>query len=70
MRHGVTAVAVGATGDPAFEILRIAEARRANMIVVGRRPSHTPHPLGSLSTKLVRSALCDVLVVHVADSTV
>ncbi len=64
--RGVSSRGVGAIGDPAAEILRIATEAGADIIVVGRRRSHTPHPLGSLSTKLVRAATCDVLVVHTA----
>ena len=66
-RRGVIARVVAAIGDPATEILRIAEETGADMIVVGRHRSHTPHPLGSVSTKLIRRATCDVLVVHLGD---
>ena len=66
-RRGITAHVVAAIGDPAFEILRIAEETNADMIVVGRSRDHTVHLHGSLSMKLVRSATCDVLVVHAAD---
>jgi nucleotide-binding universal stress UspA family protein len=66
-RRGITAHVVGAIGDPAFEILRIAKETKADMIVVGRCRGHTLHLRGSLSMKLARSATCDVLVVHAAD---
>jgi nucleotide-binding universal stress UspA family protein len=63
-RREVAARHVAAIGDPASEILRVAEQTDADMIVVGRRHSHRPHVLGPLSSKLVRAANCDVLVVH------
>jgi nucleotide-binding universal stress UspA family protein len=68
-RRGVAARTVAAIGDPAGEILRVAQQTNADMIVVGRQHSHRPHVLGPLSSKLVRAATCDVLVVHLAPDT-
>jgi nucleotide-binding universal stress UspA family protein len=67
--RGVSMRAVAGIGDAAIEILRIAEQADADMIVVGRRSSHKPHVLGPLSSRLVRAATCDVLVVHLAPDT-
>ena len=66
---GVSVRTVAGIGDPANEILSVAEQTDADMIVVGRRHSRKPHVLGPLSSKLVRAATCDVLVVHLAPAT-
>jgi nucleotide-binding universal stress UspA family protein len=68
-RRGVSVRPVAGIGDPANEILRVAEQTDADMIVVGRRRGHKPHVLGPLSSKLVRAATCDVLVVQLAPGT-
>ena len=62
-RRGLATQTIGAAGDPATEILTAAEMTKADVLIVGsdghRRPLH-----GSLSSRLVRAARCDVLVVH------
>jgi nucleotide-binding universal stress UspA family protein len=60
-RRGLTMETIKAAGDPAAEIL--AEATAADLIVVGQgRKRRVPHP--SVSGRIVRTAACDVLVVH------
>lgn len=53
-------------GEPAHEILRIAEERDADLIVVGtREPGLISRVLGlSVSGGVQRRAHCDVLIVH------
>ena len=51
-------------GDVATEILAAAERIGADVIVVARHRRRAPHLLGSISGRIVRSACCDVLVVH------
>jgi nucleotide-binding universal stress UspA family protein len=64
-RRGVSAELVGAAGDPAMEILAVAESIGAGIIVIGRRRRSTRHLVRtSLSSTLVRRAGTDVLVVH------
>ena len=53
-------------GDVAAEILTAAERIGADVIVVARHRRHAPHLLSSVSGRIVRSASCDVLVVHEA----
>ncbi len=53
-------------GDVATEILAAAERIGADVIVVARQRRRAPHLLGSISGRIVRSACCDVLVVHEA----
>ena len=63
--HGVRAELVRAAGNPATEVAAAAEAVGADMIVVGRHSRTAPHLLHrSVVGTLVRSAPCDVLVVH------
>ena len=62
--RGLEVRKVGPVGDVASEILAAAEETGADVIVIGRRQGHRPHVLGSTSSRLVRSAECDVLVVH------
>ena len=62
--RGVGASALAPVGDAATQILAAAKETGADVIVVGRRHGHRPHVLGSISSRLVRSADCDVLVVH------
>jgi nucleotide-binding universal stress UspA family protein len=54
----------GPVGDAAVEILAAAEQIGADVIVVARRHGRRAHLLGSISSRLVHSAKCDVLVVH------
>ncbi|MGZ4343390.1 MAG: universal stress protein [Solirubrobacteraceae bacterium] len=66
--HGVEARTMAPVGDTAREILAAAAAVRADVIVVARHRGHRPHPLGSITGRLVRSAGCDVLLVHEASA--
>ena len=56
--------AVRAVGDPTTEIRAAAEDSGARVIVVGRGNGMRRLIKGSVSTRLVRDAPCDVLVVH------
>ena len=56
--------AVRAVGDPTTEIRAAAEDSGARVIVVGRGNGMRRLIKGSVSTRLVRHAPCDVLVVH------
>ena len=56
--------AVRAVGDPTTEIRSAAEASGVGVIVVGRGNGARRLIKGSVSTRLVRQAPCDVLVVH------
>jgi nucleotide-binding universal stress UspA family protein len=63
---GVKAETVLRTGNPAAEIITVAEERGVEVIIVG---SHGVHGierflLGSIAERLVRHATCDVLVVR------
>jgi nucleotide-binding universal stress UspA family protein len=64
--RGVSAEAQPGVGDPAPTIIEIAEARGADLIVVGtREPSAVERILqGSVSAAVSRQAHCDVLIVH------
>jgi nucleotide-binding universal stress UspA family protein len=53
-----------AVGDPATAIRTAAEASGAGIVVVGRGNGVGRLIHGSVSTRLVRQAPCDVLVVH------
>jgi nucleotide-binding universal stress UspA family protein len=55
-----------ATGNPAAEILKAAEERDAELIVVGSRGQHSLERflVGSIAERVVRHAPCDVLVVR------
>lgn len=64
---GVTNVAVQArSGDPADEILDIAEAEGAEMIVLGRRGLGRAREMlvGSVSQKVLHNATCTVVLVQ------
>lgn len=63
-RSGVDARTIAPVGDAAREILATAARVGADVIVVARSRGRVPHVLGSISGRLVRSANCDVLVVH------
>jgi universal stress protein A len=64
--HGVQAEARTGLGDPAHEIVRLAEETRADLIVVGtQEPGLIRRLLGlSVSGAVQRTAHCDVLIVH------
>ena len=66
--RGIDAASVSPVGDVATEILTAAERIGADVIVVARHRRHAPHLLGSVSGRIVRSASCDVLVVHEAST--
>jgi nucleotide-binding universal stress UspA family protein len=53
-----------AVGDPAEQIRTAADERGAGIVVVGRGSGLRRLIHGSVSTRLVRQAPCDVLVVH------
>ena len=55
---------VKAVGDPATAIRTAAEESGAGIVVVGRGNGSRRLINGSVSTRLVRRAPCDVLVVH------
>jgi nucleotide-binding universal stress UspA family protein len=52
-------------GDPAEERLEVAHAANADLVIVGRRGKHfvARTLLGSVATRVVQHAPCDVLVV-------
>ena len=58
-------VIVARQGDPAEELLEVARASNADLIVVGRRGKDfvARTLLGSVATRVVQHAPCDVLVV-------
>ena len=60
--RGIDARRITAVGDAATEILAAAERMGADLVVLGRRHTRMPHPLGSVSGRVVRCARCDVLV--------
>jgi nucleotide-binding universal stress UspA family protein len=64
--RGFEAEYLVALGDPAAEIVELAEERAADLIVVGtREPGLLKRLLGlSVSGAVGRKAHCDVLVVH------
>lgn len=64
--HGISAERVEATGEPAKAILREVKRVGADLVVVGTRGRSLPSRvlLGSVSTKLVLDAPCDVLLVR------
>ncbi|HEY5143951.1 MAG TPA: universal stress protein [Solirubrobacteraceae bacterium] len=64
--RGIEARAIAPVGNPASEIL--TEREHADLIVIARHSGHVAHLLGSVSGRVVRSAHCDVLVVHGTDS--
>jgi nucleotide-binding universal stress UspA family protein len=55
-----------ANGNPAAEILKAAEDRGSELIVVGSRGQHSLERflVGSIAERIVRHAPCDVLVVR------
>ena len=64
-RAGITATGLAPVGDPADEILKAAEQVDAELIVMGARSLGTVERLvlGSVSTKVMHEAGCDVLIV-------
>jgi nucleotide-binding universal stress UspA family protein len=66
-QQGIEAELLARVGNAASEILAAAEQVDADVVVLGRRRGPGPHLLGSTSSHVVRSARCDVLVVHEGD---
>ena len=64
--RGISAEAVTALGDPASTISRLAEERRADLVVVGSREIGLAQRLlgQSVSEAVARRTHCDVLIVH------
>jgi universal stress protein F len=62
--RGIEARTLAPVGNAATEILAAAERIGADVIVVARHRGHVPRGLGSTTGRIVRSARCDVLVVH------
>lgn len=64
--RGIDAEYTVALGDPATEILELAESRGADLIVVGTREARLLERLidPSVSGAVQRRAHCDVLIVH------
>ena len=62
--RGIEARTAEPVGDAATEILVAAERIGADVIVVARRRGRIHTLLGSVCDDVVRSAACDVLVVH------
>jgi nucleotide-binding universal stress UspA family protein len=63
--QGVEAEALTALGDPGDAIVKVADDREADLIVLGM--THHPHLarlLGSVSDDVAHHAHCDVLLVH------
>lgn len=64
-RHDLAATASAAKGDPATEILAVADEVNAQLIVVGSRgQGGIAALLGSVARAVVLRARCSVLVVH------
>lgn len=64
-RAGIAATGLAPVGDPADEILKSAKHFEAELIVMGARSLGTVERLvfGSVSTKVMHEAGCDVLIV-------
>jgi nucleotide-binding universal stress UspA family protein len=64
--HDVSAATVEPVGDAADKLIRTAEDQGVQLIIVGTRGQNAFERLlaGSVSTRLVRDAPCDVLVVR------
>jgi nucleotide-binding universal stress UspA family protein len=62
--RGLQARTLALIGNAASEILAAAEQVDADVVVLARRRGPASHLLGSTSSHVVRSAKCDVLVVH------
>jgi nucleotide-binding universal stress UspA family protein len=64
-KNGLTATTASPVGDAATEIARIARDSQTDLVVLGARGLNTLKRLvlGSVSTKVLHDAPCDVLVV-------
>jgi nucleotide-binding universal stress UspA family protein len=61
--HGVNVTFVHTQGDTAKELLRIANADEADLLVVGRSSKARHHIAGSLGRRLVGSSAAPIVVV-------
>src|SRR5215211_5397531 len=63
--NGIAATGLAPTGDPAEEILAAAKQFEAELVVMGARSLGGVERLvlGSVSTKVMHQAVCDVLIV-------
>jgi nucleotide-binding universal stress UspA family protein len=63
--NGIEARGAAPVGDPAAEIVRVADESGADLVVLGARGLNPLERLvlGSVSTKVLHEAPCDVLVV-------
>src|SRR5438132_12654701 len=61
--------ALSERGDPATALVRVAEERGGDVIVVGSRGMSSPSRflLGSVPNKVSHHAPCDVMIVHTVD---
>jgi len=64
LARGVEPETRSAVGGAAQELVGAAKEVKAETIVVGRRRSPAAHMLGSVSSRVVAEAPCDVLVVR------
>jgi nucleotide-binding universal stress UspA family protein len=62
--RGIEAETSSPVGGAAEELVAAARELEADAIVVGRRRSTAAHMLGSVSSRVVSDAPCDVLVVR------
>jgi nucleotide-binding universal stress UspA family protein len=67
--RGLQARTLALIGIAASEILAAAEQVDADVVVLARRRGPASHLLGSTTSHVVRSAKCDVFVVHEGDGT-
>jgi nucleotide-binding universal stress UspA family protein len=72
LKQGLTSKQIHALserGDPATALVRVAEERGGDVIVVGSRGMTSPSRflLGSVPNKVSHHAPCDVMIVHTVD---
>ncbi|HEX6761295.1 MAG TPA: universal stress protein [Gaiellaceae bacterium] len=69
--RGVTAEFAGVVGQPAGELVDVAEQRNADLIVVGTRDPGLMERMfgGSVSQGVAKHAHCDVLIVRAPEKT-
>jgi nucleotide-binding universal stress UspA family protein len=64
-RRHIEARYLETSGEPADKLVEKAHELEADLIVIGRRNGHRRHAFpGSVSSRVVRHAPCDVLVVR------
>jgi nucleotide-binding universal stress UspA family protein len=63
-KRGVSAETRTVVGDAAGALVEAASDVDADIVIVGRRSNPVAHILGSVSSKVVEHAPCDVLVVR------